>query len=71
MFYDYSKLRGRIVEKFGTIKEFAQKIGRSTVSVSRKVNGLSSFDQDDVELWSKALDISMEEYGVYFFTRRV
>ena len=34
--YTYNKLRGRIIEKYGSQSAFADEIGRSQVSVSRK-----------------------------------
>lgn len=66
--FTYAKLRGRIIEKFGTIEAFAKAIGRSTVSVSRKLNGKAGFSQADMDLWAGALDFGPSEYGEYFFT---
>lgn len=71
LYYDYSKLRGRIVEKYGTITAFTKAIKCSNVTVSRKLNGATSFSQEDVELWGDALGIAPQEYGLYFFTRKV
>ena len=41
--YEYRKLRGRIVEKYNTMKDFAAVIGLSEVSVSNKINGKANF----------------------------
>lgn len=68
MKYEYRKLRGLVIEKFLTFEAFAKDIGRSTVSVSNKMRGASAFSQDDIELWAKALDIPVRDYGIYFFT---
>ena len=65
--YEYRKLKGRIVEKFGTQEKFAQHIGKSTVTVSQKLNCYKGFSQKDIEEWAKALDISKNEYSAYFF----
>lgn len=65
--YEYKKLKGRIVEKYGTQKEFAQHINLSTVSVSQKLNGIKGFSQKDIEKWAESLDIPKEEYVAYFF----
>ena len=65
--YEYKKLKGRIVEKYGTQKEFAQHINLSTVSVSQKLNEIKGFSQKDIEKWAEALDIPKEEYAAYFF----
>lgn len=66
--YKYRKLRGRIVEKFGCIRNFSKEVGLSTVNISRKLNGKSGFSQSDMDAWAKLLDIELSEYGVYFFT---
>ena len=69
--YDYSKLRGRIVEKFGTCLAFAEAIGSTNVLVSNKLNNKSNFSRADIELWSNLLDIPSAEYDLYFFTKEV
>lgn len=66
--FTYAKLRGRIVEKYGTIEAFAKAINRSVVSVSRKLNGKTAFNQADMDLWSEALDFTPIDYGDYFFS---
>lgn len=66
--YKYNKLRGRIVEKFGSQAKFAEFIGLSEVSVSKKLTCASGFSQEDIEKWAAALDIPRDEYGIYFFT---
>ena len=65
--YSYSKLRGRITEKFGTQAALAEALGVSLVSVNKKLNGVTGFSQDDIEKWSKLLDISKHDYPSYFF----
>ena len=68
---DYSKLKGRIVEKYGSQEAFARAINRSTVSVSQKLNGKSSFTKSAIELWADALEIPLSEIGNYFFAKTV
>lgn len=65
--FDYSKLRGRITEKFGTQTKFASKIGKTDANVSNILNGWRDFSQPTIILWAEALDIPPEEYGSYFF----
>lgn len=67
MVYDYSKLRGRIVEKFGTQNEFARKIGISKNAVSKKMNGITQFSQTDIELWCELLEINRTEIPDFFY----
>lgn len=69
--YDYSKLRGRIVEKFGTMSRFAEELGLSLVAVSNKLNNKSGFTRADIEKWATLLDIPSSEYDVYFFDHKV
>ena len=64
---EYSKLKGRITEKYGTRKAFAEHINLSEHSMSKKINGKTSFSQEDIIKWSKALDIDLKDAGVYFF----
>lgn len=66
--YSYAKLRGRIVEKFGTIGNFAKAVGLSRQSVSNKLNCEVGFSQEDIEKWAKLLDIRLIEIGIFFFT---
>lgn len=67
MIFSYSKLKGRIIEKFGTRKKFAEEIGITETALSRKLNCKTGFSQDDIEQWANILDISISEYGDYFF----
>ena len=65
--YSYDKLRGRIIEKFGSQGEFAKKVGISPTSVSLKMTGKTGFSQAEMVWWGELLDIPVEEYGKYFF----
>lgn len=67
VFYSYKKLKGRIVEKYCSQKNFAKCIGISNVALSRKMNGKTGFSQKDIVEWAKKLDISRDEYAEYFF----
>ncbi len=67
MSMDYSKLRGRIVEKYGTIGNFANALDTQLQQVSRKLNSDVGFTKKDILRWCDLLDISIDEIGVYFF----
>ena len=43
--YQYDKLRGRIVERYGTHANFAKALGLSSNFVSKKLNCKSGFTQ--------------------------
>ena len=67
MDYKYDKLRGRIVEKYGSQERFAEIIGISPNSMSKKMNGKTGFSQRDIVKWSELLGIKKAEYSEYFF----
>lgn len=67
--YKYNKLRGRIVEKYGTLKEFAKAIGLSQNSLGKKLNCQTQISQSDVEKWCKLLEIAREEIPDFFYPR--
>ena len=71
MEFDYSKLKGLIVEKYGTQSKFAEALGVAPLTVSRKLNGETGFDRDDILIWSKLLDIKIEDISDYFFVQKV
>ena len=62
----YRKLRGRIVEKFGSQSAFAEQLNVSMQTVSRKMNGQVGFSQEDIINWCNALDINLKDAGLYF-----
>ncbi|MDO4649180.1 MAG: DUF739 family protein [Eubacteriales bacterium] len=65
--YRYDKLRGRIIEKYGSQKAFAKALGQSENSVSKKMNGSTGFSQADIIQWSELLGIEVREFPQYFF----
>ena len=71
MEYDYSKLKGRMIEMYGSQRDFAKAIKRNDAYVSRYLNGNGKFTQSVMALWIEALDIALTDIGVYFFTPKV
>lgn len=67
VYYSYSKLKGRITERYGTQVNFAKKLGISKNSMSKKLTGKTEFSQSDIEKWSELLGIGKGEYEEYFF----
>lgn len=67
MEYTYDRLRGRIIEKYGSQEEFAKKVGISKNSMSKKMRGKTGFSQKDIIKWSDLLNIDQNDYGSYFF----
>lgn len=71
MSYDYSKLRGKIKEKYSTQDEFAKKIGMGRVSLSQRLNCKLEFSQDEINKSIEALDLTTTDIPIYFFTPKV
>lgn len=69
--YDYSKLKGRIKERFLTQSEFAKKLGISDASLSYKLNNKTVFDQDQIQDSIEIFDLTAQETMDYFFTLKV
>lgn len=71
MAYDYRKLLGRIVERVGTQKRFAELIGLSEHSVSQKLNNALGWKQEEIRKICEILEIPPVEVHSYFFTEQV
>lgn len=67
--FNYSKLRGKIVEKFTTHTNFAKALGISHTSLSSKLTGKHSFSAFEIYKSTELLDIPLNEIPSYFFTR--
>ena len=63
----YGKLREKIKAVFGTIGNFAAAMGKDRSTISNKLNGLSAWDQDEIEKACKLLGIQMSDVHDYFF----
>lgn len=71
MKYDYSKLRGKIKEVFGTQEKLATEIQISPAALSSRLNNATKFTQDEIVKCSVALNINDADVASYFFTKEV
>lgn len=71
MAFDYSKLRGKIREKFKTQARFANSMGFSGGTLSTKLNNAAEFTQHEIKRACLLLSIGQAEISLYFFTRKV
>lgn len=55
------KLKGKIVEKFGTQFEFSKTINEHESNISRVVRGRRKLSQEDKKLWLDALGGELTE----------
>lgn len=71
MAFDYSKLKGRIVEKYSTQYAFAGKMGWSERTLSLKLNGIRAWKQPEICRALFLLELSREDINDYFFKEKV
>lgn len=71
MAYNYSKLKGRIVEICVTRGEFARRMGFSERTLSLKLNNNVMFKQDEITRATEILEVPTSEILVYFFQVQV
>lgn len=69
--FDYSKLRGRIVEKCGSYGVFAELMDWSQTTQQKKLAGKIAWTQRDIISACKILDIESTDIPAYFFTLKV
>lgn len=65
--FDYSKLRGRIIEKFGSVAKFAKAFGSTETTVGRKLSSKSYWGQDEIMTACELLGIMTDDIIQYFF----
>ena len=68
---DFSKLSGKIVEKYGTQYNFAIAIGLSERSLSLKLNNKVGWRDEEMEQAIELLDLDLNDIPAYFFTNNV
>lgn len=68
--FDYSKLKGKIVEKYGSQTKFVEQISMSEVTFIKKIKS-GYFTQDEIKEILFVLNIPIEEVYIYFFTIKV
>ena len=64
----YSKLRGKITEKCGTQKAFADALGITEGTLTSKLQGHTYFTQNEIFRSIKILGIDPDKVTLYFFT---
>lgn len=65
--FDYSKLKGKIIEKFGTNQAFAEAMGWSFATNGKKLSQKARWDQDEILRACSLLDIEHCDILDYFF----
>lgn len=71
MNFDYSKLLGKIKEKFRTQGKFAIAMGIGLSSLNQRLNNKAEFSQNEIDRACILLGIGKEKISTYFFTLEV
>ncbi len=71
MSFNFKRLRGKIIEKYGSQAKFAESLGVSQNSLSRKMNNKTRFSSNDVIKIKELLGIPDNEINSYFFNMEV
>lgn len=71
MSFNFNKLRGKIIEKYGSQAEFSKVLGISQNTLSKKMNNKARFSSDDIVKIKELLNIPNDEVNSYFFDIKV
>lgn len=69
--FDYSKLRGRIREKFNNECLFAKEMGLSQATMSNKLNNGSEWTDREIEKAIRLLGLTIKDIDQYFFEKKL
>ena len=69
--FDYSKLRGRIKECFGTEKSFAKELGLTAPVLSSRLTNKTEFTPTEIFKSSILLNFDSSYIGTYFFNKEI
>jgi hypothetical protein len=69
--FDYSKLIGRIVEKYGTRRRFGKALGVSNTTLYERLSNRTPFTQPEILKSAELLSIPHGKITQYFFTPKV
>lgn len=70
MVYDYSKLVGKIKEKFGTQEKFADALDLGRVSLSLSLNSKREFSQKEINSAIELLNLEKTDIPEYFLKKK-
>lgn len=69
--FDFSKVRGKIKEVFGTQIVFASEMNMNEATLSNKLNNNVEFSPKEIVRASELLGIKLNEIDEYFFNLKV
>ena len=71
MVFDYSKLKGRIIEKFGTVSAFAESMGYAQSGLYISIKHGKPISSKRIIEMTDALEIESKDVGEFFYTPKV
>ena len=69
--FDFSRLRGKIIECYGTRQSFAEAIDITPTTIGNKLDGGGTWTQDEIIKICDLLSIPYKDIPSYFFVKRV
>lgn len=69
--FDYSALRGKIYEKYGSIKAFSKAMNMATSTLHLKLKNKYAFSDQEIIKMAYLLEIKNNEINIYFFKENV
>ncbi len=69
--FDYSRLKGRIKEKYNSQSNFVKDLKMSEQVFSKRINNQVQFDSSEIKKMAELLEISDDEISEYFFKEKV
>lgn len=71
MVFNTDKLRGKIIEVYGSLREFCAETNYSYSTLQGKLSNKTYFTQVDIMKFVEWLKLEEEEILLYFFTLKV
>lgn len=65
--FNYDRLIGRIIEKFKTRENFANKVSMSIPTLINKLSGKVDFKSKEIFKFCEVLEIPLEEIHYFFY----
>lgn len=62
----FPKVKGKIVEVYGSQRAFAKSLGITETTLSQKMTGQIGLSLDDIRIWSEKLGIDVSDIGSFF-----
>ena len=69
--YDYTALRKKIIEDYGSVNKFSKAMGCQGSTMHYRLNNKVEWQQDDVYKACTLLMIPKREIGTYFYSAKV